>query len=470
MENVWYVPVFFVIQTNILHYIQNQDNDALRENLAKFAEQPVSLMVYSSKGQTVRQVSLTPSSKWGGQGLLGVSIRFCSFDRAAETVWHVLEINPGGPADLAGLRPYTDYIIGSDQMLHDADDLYSAVEVNDGKPIKLYVYSLETDTCREVILTPNSNWGGEGSLGCAIGYGYLHRIPINVVHPEEQQPNQQAQQLTNGSSQAPVAPPPTYSQSQTLSTSSATTIPTSAPVQPPAPLVPFQAPAPVPPPASSVEVTASAQVPPSSQPVASSTAAIAPPSTSMFTPPVVPTPPPVMAPIPVSSPSKDEMSSSTPQAANQSPIPTPAPVSQPKQQSPEAPAKHESPKAPATTGASLLMPMMAPTGSGVAMFNPGAVPVSSTPGVTMPTFPTPTSMNMNVPFFPPPPSTAGYVPPQLPSSSSGVPPPPTSYMNMFAGVRPPMPGQIPSFMPQAGSPAFVPPPFPGQGSPQQSQH
>ncbi len=28
-----------------------------------------------------------------------------------------------------------------------------------------------------MLLTPNSEWGGEGSLGCGIGYGYLHRIP-----------------------------------------------------------------------------------------------------------------------------------------------------------------------------------------------------------------------------------------------------------------------------------------------------
>ena len=27
-------------------------------------------------------------------------------------------------------------------------------------------------------ITPNGAWGGEGSLGCGIGYGYLHRIPI----------------------------------------------------------------------------------------------------------------------------------------------------------------------------------------------------------------------------------------------------------------------------------------------------
>ena len=31
--------------------------------------------------------------------------------------------------------------------------------------------------CRPVTVIPNENWGGEGSLGCGIGFGYLHRIP-----------------------------------------------------------------------------------------------------------------------------------------------------------------------------------------------------------------------------------------------------------------------------------------------------
>ena len=34
---------------------------------------------------------------------------------------------------------------------------------------------------REITLTPNVGWGGEGSLGCGIGYGYLHRIPIRTT-------------------------------------------------------------------------------------------------------------------------------------------------------------------------------------------------------------------------------------------------------------------------------------------------
>ena len=41
---------------------------------------------------------------WGGQGLLGISIRFCSFEGANENVWHILEVKPTSPAEAAGLR------------------------------------------------------------------------------------------------------------------------------------------------------------------------------------------------------------------------------------------------------------------------------------------------------------------------------------------------------------------------------
>jgi hypothetical protein len=30
-----------------------------------------------------------------------------------EDVWHILEVTPNSPADLAGLLPYGDYVIGS---------------------------------------------------------------------------------------------------------------------------------------------------------------------------------------------------------------------------------------------------------------------------------------------------------------------------------------------------------------------
>jgi hypothetical protein len=86
----------------------------------------------------IREVTLLPNRNWGGQGVLGVSIRFCSFEKANENVWHILvsslpnlfdlirhlkqkygfkEVQPHSPASLAGLRSNSDYIIGSDSLL-----------------------------------------------------------------------------------------------------------------------------------------------------------------------------------------------------------------------------------------------------------------------------------------------------------------------------------------------------------------
>ncbi|XP_034041813.1 Golgi reassembly-stacking protein 2-like [Thalassophryne amazonica] len=156
----------------------NKDNDTLKEVLKINADRPTKMQLYNSKTLSVRQTTVTPSSTWGGSGLLGISIRFCSFEGANENVWHVLEVEPNSPAALAGLRSHTDYIIGADTVMSENEDLFSIISTYEGKELKLFVYSTETDCCREVFVTPNCEWGGQGSLGCGIGYGYLHRIPM----------------------------------------------------------------------------------------------------------------------------------------------------------------------------------------------------------------------------------------------------------------------------------------------------
>lgn len=128
---------------------------------------------------------------WGGQGLLGVSIRFCSFEGANEHVWHILDVESNSPAELAGLQSNCDYIIGADSVLQvigdlllimsdqyrscvpvqESEDLFTLIDSHEGKPLKLFVYNFITDACREVTITPNTTWGGEGSMGCGIGYG-----------------------------------------------------------------------------------------------------------------------------------------------------------------------------------------------------------------------------------------------------------------------------------------------------------
>ncbi|KAJ7405778.1 golgi reassembly stacking protein 1 [Willisornis vidua] len=104
-----------------------------------------------------------------------------------------LDVEPASPAALAGLQPYTDYVVGSDQILQESEDFFSLIESHEGKPLKLMVYNTEADSIREVVVTPNGAWGGEGSLGCGIGYGYLHRIPTQSItskkKPESKPPS-----------------------------------------------------------------------------------------------------------------------------------------------------------------------------------------------------------------------------------------------------------------------------------------
>ncbi|XP_034840237.1 Golgi reassembly-stacking protein 2 [Maniola hyperantus] len=165
----------------------DQDNDTLKTLLKQNIDKQIKMLIYSTKTQSVREVMITPSENWGGQGLLGVSIRFCSYEGANENVWHILEVHPSSPAELGGLRPFSDYIIGADSIMHESEDLFTIIEAHEGRALKLYVYNINDDACREVVITPNHNWGGEGSLGCGIGYGYLHRIPIrnNQVAPNQ---------------------------------------------------------------------------------------------------------------------------------------------------------------------------------------------------------------------------------------------------------------------------------------------
>ncbi|KAK5645996.1 hypothetical protein RI129_004460 [Pyrocoelia pectoralis] len=189
------------------------------------------MTVYSSKTQVVRSVNIEPTEEWGGQGLLGVSIRFCSFEGANENVWHVLEVHPSSPAEIAGLRSFTDYIIGADSVLHESEDLFALIEAHEARSLKLYVYNSADDCCREVTITPHRDWGGEGSLGCGIGYGYLHRIPIRGV-PMPLKPTQQINHATFSKSDTS----PTF---QSLVTNTTTVAPVASPIINPQDMVPL---------------------------------------------------------------------------------------------------------------------------------------------------------------------------------------------------------------------------------------
>ena len=51
---------------------------------------PMKLLVYNYKMDAVRECTITPDSGWGGNGLLGITIRFDCYEKASENVVHVL--------------------------------------------------------------------------------------------------------------------------------------------------------------------------------------------------------------------------------------------------------------------------------------------------------------------------------------------------------------------------------------------
>ena len=114
---------------------------------------------------------------------LGLSLQYSPIALAAN-IWHVLDVAANSPADNAALLPYSDYILGSPEgALHGEGALGELVEDHIGRPLRLYVFNNEYNVTREVTIQPSRDWGGEGALGCVLGYGALHRLPAPLSEP-----------------------------------------------------------------------------------------------------------------------------------------------------------------------------------------------------------------------------------------------------------------------------------------------
>jgi len=161
----------------------------------------IMLRVYNAKSQRIRDVRLTPSRTWAEEAarragemyepddgqkpsLLGLSLRVCNPAHALESVYHVLDVLEGSPAEMAGLVPWGDFVLAwSGGPLHSENDFYDLVAAHVDRPLRLFVYNSDLDNLREVILYPTRQWGGDGLIGCGIGYGLLHRIPRPPTPP-----------------------------------------------------------------------------------------------------------------------------------------------------------------------------------------------------------------------------------------------------------------------------------------------
>ncbi|KAF9879213.1 hypothetical protein CkaCkLH20_03446 [Colletotrichum karsti] len=160
--------------------IDNPDPSLFAQEVRNCAGGSVLLGLWSAKGQRTRELHAPVPRDTAS---LGLSLQFTPLAVAAN-IWHVLDVAANSPADAAGLLPYGDYILGSPEgALHGEGGLSELVEDHIGRPLRLYVYNNEYDVTREVTIQPSREWGGEGALGCVLGYGALHRLPPPLNEP-----------------------------------------------------------------------------------------------------------------------------------------------------------------------------------------------------------------------------------------------------------------------------------------------
>ncbi|KAI1166955.1 GRASP55/65 PDZ-like domain-containing protein [Nemania serpens] len=160
--------------------IDNPDPRLFAQEVRNCAGGTVALGIWSAKGQRIRVLHIpVPSST----ASLGLSLQWAPLSLAS-TIWHVLDVPANSPADAAGLLPYSDYILGTpDGILHGESGLGELVDDYIGRPLRLWVYNNEYNVTRELEIVPSRDWGGEGALGCVLGFGALHRLPAPLDEP-----------------------------------------------------------------------------------------------------------------------------------------------------------------------------------------------------------------------------------------------------------------------------------------------
>ncbi|GAB9462561.1 Golgi reassembly stacking protein grasp65, contains pdz domain [Globisporangium polare] len=170
----------FILEANGIR-LDTKDS-TLMELIAQSEDRPMQLSVYNVKSQTTRELELTPSREWPGKGLLGVTIRFDSYEGAEDQLLHVLNVVVNSPAHKAGLKPESDYLLGTpERVFRDPEDLHDEILEALEDTFQCYVYnSTELDQVRIVSISPSERWGGEGVLGAEVAHGYLHRLPSST--------------------------------------------------------------------------------------------------------------------------------------------------------------------------------------------------------------------------------------------------------------------------------------------------
>ncbi|KAF8456758.1 GRASP55/65 PDZ-like domain-containing protein [Kalaharituber pfeilii] len=173
----------------------------------------VTLGIWSAKGQRLRDLVIPlprPSSTNSKQTALslGLTLQWTPLS-ITSNIWHILSVAPSSPSDVAGLLPFSDYILGTPDEggVAGENGLAELVEQYMDRPLRLWVYNHEFDVVREVTIVPRRGWGGEGALGCVLGFGALHRLPVPLTEGAVVMPGETLFERNSGEMERKVGTP-----------------------------------------------------------------------------------------------------------------------------------------------------------------------------------------------------------------------------------------------------------------------
>ena len=137
----------------------------------------VSLRVFNILTGELRDVQVQPSNSWGGDGLLGATVRWENWKNTEGL--RILEVTPESYAHQLGLRPRDDYILGTES--HSINDVQGFEEIlNDNKNFTLFVLNGRTAQVRTVEVKSGVR------LGCTVGEGMMNSIRAIEVQGSEE--------------------------------------------------------------------------------------------------------------------------------------------------------------------------------------------------------------------------------------------------------------------------------------------
>jgi len=95
----------------------NPDPSLFTTEIRNCAGSTISLGIWTAKGQRIREIYVSVPKETPS---LGLALQWMPLS-STDDVWHILDVTPNSPADLAGLLPYGDYVIGSPEALIGGD-------------------------------------------------------------------------------------------------------------------------------------------------------------------------------------------------------------------------------------------------------------------------------------------------------------------------------------------------------------